>query len=1271
MQMGIAEAHGAPRTDGVMSTRDLTPYVPRLVVEWLRSNPEADWRNVDGTMAFVDISGFTALSERLAREGKAGAEQVTDVMNGTFEALLEVAYAAGGGLLKFGGDALLLFFDGPRHAVRAAHAAHAMRRTLRSLRPRTTAGAVTLRMHVGIHSGAFSFFLVGGAHRELIVCGPAATATVEMEAAAEAGEIVVSAATAALLPAATLGEGRAGGRLLVAAPRAPRRLELLEDTTALPVEACVPPTLREVAGVAEPEHRQATVAFVRFSGADAIVAVEGASAAAEAVAELVEAVQAAADAHGVCFLESDIDRDGARIVLVAGAPRTTEADEERMLRTVRAVVERGTRLPVSIGVSRGRVFAGEVGASFRRTYTILGKTAALAARLMARAEPRQVLAAADVVERSRTTFETRALEPFLVKGRDEPVEAADVGAIAGTVETRPARRVPLVGRQRELAVLTASLAPVRMSFGTFVELVGEAGVGKSRLVDEVREAAADLIVLGAQCDQYEQGTAYFVFRSILRELVEVEADGSPAENTAALSRRLEAIAPELIPWIPLLALPLDIAVEPTREVDDLQPAFRRARLHGVVESLLDKLLPSPSLVVLEDVHWIDEASSELLRHLGTQCAKRPWALFCTRRPGDAGFVAAAGMPPVAAMTIHLEPLHADEARELVAASAERSLVDADVTAIVDRAGGNPLFLQELVATTGAEADELPETVDAVVAARIDKLVPTDRALLRWASVVGVAFEGALLDEVLAADPSAASDDDAWERLSEYIARDPHVPGGFRFRHALIRDAAYEGLPFRRRRELHARVGEAYERRASDPTEIAELLSLHFSLGGDAPRTWQHSLLAGARAKSKFANTEAAAFYRRALEAAHRLEIDAAERATVWESLAEVSTLAGRLADAVEALANARRLAPPAAQASLMLKDGLVREETGDYSGALRWYGRAVKALAGIPDDDERARLAVAVTRARAQARFRQGRYDEALDLAGEVTERALDLGDLSDLAHAYYLTHVIHTMRGDPRRSAFRGLALPIYEEIGDLVGQASVLNNLGIEAYYEGRWDEARDLYERSRRLRERIGDQINVATTANNMGEIDCDQGRYADAEARFREALAIADAAGHRLIGAVARGNLGRAAARAGRYDEAETLLSEAALTMSDIGSTPFVLELDVRRAELLALRADSPAEAVRLVDEALARGGVPPALEALLERIRGSAFAQSNDAEAARAALRRAVEIARRDQVDYEAALALRTLAELDLADDVEAAAIFERLGVGHAPIPRLH
>ena len=266
----------------------------------------------------------------------------------------------------------------------------------------------------------------------------------------------------------------------------------------------------------------------------------------------------------------------------------------------------------------------------------------------------------------------------------------------------------------------------------------------------------------------------------------------------------------------------------------------------------------------------------------------------------------------------------------------------------------------------------------------------------------------------------------------------------------------------------------------------------------------------------------------------------------------------------------------------------MREEQGAYSEALRWYTRGEKALPAMDDDVARGRLQIALMRARAQARFRQGRYAESLDLAGQVIERAADLDDLGDLAHAYYLSHVIHTLRGDPERHAFRGLALPIFEEIGDLVGQASVLNNLGIEAYYEGRWDEARDLYERSRSLRERIGDVINVATTTNNIGEIELDQGRYADAEARFRDALRIADSAGHRLISAVSRGNLSRLAARSGRYTDADELLTGALATLDAIGSGPFLLEFQARRAELLTLSGADPAEAGRLAEETLALG-----------------------------------------------------------------------------------
>src|SRR6478609_11067139 len=196
------------------ASAELIPFVPRITVEWLQDNPELQWLEVDGTISFVDISGFTAMSERLSNIGRAGAEEVTDVMNATFAALLDVAYAEGGGLLKFGGDALLLLYEGEDHARRAARAAFEMRRTLRAVgRPRTSAGAVQLKMHAGLHSGRFQFFLVGEGHRELLIAGPAASRTVEMEAASQAGEILLSSETAALLGDDELLEEHDSGRL--------------------------------------------------------------------------------------------------------------------------------------------------------------------------------------------------------------------------------------------------------------------------------------------------------------------------------------------------------------------------------------------------------------------------------------------------------------------------------------------------------------------------------------------------------------------------------------------------------------------------------------------------------------------------------------------------------------------------------------------------------------------------------------------------------------------------------------------------------------------------------------------------------------------------------------------------------------------------------------------------------------------------------------------------------------------------------------------------
>ena len=197
----------------------LAPYLPRAVIRELALEPAAAVRSLPGTLVFADVTGFTRLSERLARIGAEGAEQISDAIGASFATLLEVAYANGGGLLKFGGDALLLFFEGDGHAERACRAAIGMRRALRAAGAIATPGGRTaLRMSVGVHTGTLHLFLAGRSHREPVVAGPAVTAVLRMERAARAGDIVVSPAVAALLPARSLGAPAGAGRLLRAAP---------------------------------------------------------------------------------------------------------------------------------------------------------------------------------------------------------------------------------------------------------------------------------------------------------------------------------------------------------------------------------------------------------------------------------------------------------------------------------------------------------------------------------------------------------------------------------------------------------------------------------------------------------------------------------------------------------------------------------------------------------------------------------------------------------------------------------------------------------------------------------------------------------------------------------------------------------------------------------------------------------------------------------------------------------------------------------------------
>jgi class 3 adenylate cyclase/tetratricopeptide (TPR) repeat protein len=1276
------------------STPELVPFVPRLTLEWLRDDPTATWRELDGTLAFVDISGFTAMSERLSSKGRAGAEEVTDVMNATFAALLGVAYAQGGGLLKFGGDALLLLYDGVDHANRAARAAFEMRRTLRTIgRPRTSAGPVELKMHAGLHSGRFQFFLVGESHRELLVTGPAATRTVEMEAISQAGEILVSAETAEALEADALGEEKGEGRLLRSSPSVSGELEPLPSVEDIPLEMAVPAPLRaqllEI-GPLEGEHRHASIAFIRFAGTDEVIETEGPEAAADALDALVRTVQTAAEEHRVTFLESDVDRDGGRIVLVSGAPQTFGDDEERLLRTVRAIVDAGLPFPVHIGVSEGRVFTGQVGASFRRTYTVLGDTAALAARLMARAGEDQIWVSANTLARAGGSFEATELEPLTLKGKAEPVQAFVLGdLLAEAARPKPApteETLPFVDRERERAVLSASVAPVRMGFGTLVELVGEPGIGKSRLAEELRDNCADMRQITLRCEQYESSTAYYPFRPFLRSLLDVELNGGGEHNQAVLAKRLATVDEELVPWTPLLAAPLDVEVESTREVDDLDPSFWRARLHGVMGNILGKLLDAPTLMVFEDVHWMDDASSDLLRYLGTQLPTHPWLACTTRRGVEGGFAAAEGNPPLPALTLRLEPLPVEDAKTLVqAAAGDRRLTNDELAALMERGAGNPLFLQELASPEGAEdeAARMPDTVEGLVATRIDRLAPGDRALLRWASVLGVSFSGSLIADVLEHDPSAASDSEAWERLVEFVERDPDVPGAFRFRHALIRDGAYDGLSYRRRRELHGRVAEVIEQRHEGRTdEVAEILALHFHRADRWSETWRYSVEAGRRAEAKYANVEAAQFFEQALEVAkHVPEVADDQVAEVATALGEVRILLGQYeaAGAAFALAGKHVKDEPLRYASLAEKRHKVPIRLGQYSVALRWLSRGLSALEDVDGDeasDERARLMAWYASVRQLQRQPRDAIEWAQRAIAE-TERTKG-GPQEAEGVAWFILDWAYLTLGRADEAVYADRALEIFEETGNLKRIGAVLNHLAMRAYLEGRWDDSIGLANRGRDATDAIGDSWTKATVSFNIAEVLADQGRFVESEPLVRESLRLWQETGATSDAAEAMSLLGRVLTQTGELEESRTLLDQALEVFRETGDEAEELRAQARIADWLFTAGENEA-ALSLVAETLERTeraeGMSVLASALL-RIRGDAFATSGQRDAAQQAYEDSIEAARsRDanllmkSTEYEVGRGYGALARLARAagDDATAYAaerdrILQPLGV---------
>ena len=1254
------------------ATDPLRPFVPRIAVDWLRDSPSVRAQRFEGTLVFADITGFTDLTEALAKRGREGAEEIAGVVDAAFAELIRRAYAYHADLLKFGGDAVLLLFRGDDHAQRAAAAAVGMHDALAAMRrSSTSAGPVRLRVSIGVHSGVFHAFLVGGIHRELILTGADATACVETEGVARAGEIALSEATARLFDPRLLGAAREGAVLLAHAPDVAEMVPPFFDPAGVDLSQLLPSAYtRELRSEqADPEHRHVAVAFVEIRGTDALLDREGADALAEALDESITAIQTSCVTFDVTFAQTDVSTGAVKAILLAGAPRSAGgAEEELMLRATRAILERPGPLPLRVGVNTGRVFAGVVGTLTRRTYTFYGDAINTAARIMARAHDGQLLARDDVLERARTTYAATPIEPFRAKGKAELVRASDVGAAVG--EREPEAIGPFVGREPELDTLLGALHSAGDGPGALVVVTGGTGIGKSRLLGEFCALAAGTPTLRVQCAHAGASHPYAAAGTLLLRSLQLDRH-TPAP---AVERRLRAVigerAPGLAPWLPLLGLVVGLDLPATPESAALEDDFVSDRIAASVEALLDRLLPDAALIVVDDAHLMDEASAALIAHIAAGIQARRWLLVVARRPDDDGFAAP---PDVKAAALNLAPLAAAAARKLVVQLTEDAPLPAHVAeAIGGRSDGSPLFVTEMVRAMrgGADHHTLPDSVEALMALQIDELAAADRGVLRRAAVMGTRFTRAGLVAALELDDAHA--DAILERLADFLVDDGE--GGLAFRHGLLRDAAYHGLSFRRRRFLHRRVGEALELNAgTDIAHVAADLTHHFFEAGAWDKSLRYGLIAGAEARSVYANVDAAAVLERAVTAGSRwrgARPEAVMRAA--EALGDVTLSLGELERARAAFAVARRRVrgDVVERARLLRKEAVVAYRLGAYSRALRMLKTALTMLDGassVPATAQRAHIGAwlgVITLLRGHPR-------NSVDLL----RRAITDGEAVDakeaLAHALAGLDLAYNALGDSRRATNSTRALELYRELGDLERQGGVLNNLGLIAYFAGRWNDALELYGAAVAAWEQAGDTRSVSLASFNIGEILSAQGRLDEAEPLLREALRSCRAAGAVTDIADSLMETALLDARRGDFAGAFAQLEEARGLHEQTGNQSATVLIDARVAEALELGGEYD-RAAELATRALARaaGDEGNALVLpVLSRVLGQAHLVAGRREAARSALELAITEANRVEHRYEEALALAAITRLGDASRETCSrrdGLFEQLGIVALP-----
>jgi class 3 adenylate cyclase/tetratricopeptide (TPR) repeat protein len=643
---------------------------------------------------------------------------------------------------------------------------------------------------------------------------------------------------------------------------------------------------------------------------------------------------------------------GDGFMALFGAPIAHEDHARRAVLAALGIMARA-QLTIRIGINSGLVVVGRIGDDLRVDYTAFGDTTVLASRLQTAAAPGAVLLSQRTAELVRGYFRLEAVAPVQVKERTvHPLRVIGLGTRTGRIAAGD-ELSPFTGRDHELAELRRTFDAAANGEGQVVGLAGDPGLGKSRLALEFCRVAQDrATVIVGRCLSYGASIPYLP----LFELVRNACGITVGDATDLMSAKIDL-------WVKALELEVSLAhylrhafivTDGDHGLTDLDPlAIRNRTFDALVRLLAAEAARRPLVVLVEDLHWIDQTSEDFLAGLADELPSVPIMLLATYRPGYS--------PPWTgksfASQLALRPLSAAASKAIVA-SVLASTDRAAAAAIAGRGEGNPFFLEELARAardraTDAADGTVPETVQEVLAARIDRLSADQKAALQVAAVLGREFSLELAEEVWNGTVTVEGLLQELKGLEFLRERLGSVERTFVFKHALTREVAYDGLLQARRRQLHGRAGAALEESAaSQRFEHCELLAYHYSRSAEPARAIPYLVAAGDRARDRYANEEAITVYNQAI----RLIEDAGgDRWTdtygaVCESLGRVLVRLSRYDAAIEAYTKGLAAARDAFQkAHLHVLCSEAEEGAHRYAAALAHCDLAEQALGPVPE----------------------------------------------------------------------------------------------------------------------------------------------------------------------------------------------------------------------------------------------------------------------------------------------------------------------------------